>query len=168
VTEWTVFLTPAIAGVGVFVAFGAIWWNRKIARLKATLDFIEGSESKAYYQERYAAFREFRRHRWLRERICDRENPQMDGNRQLCFDFLNHYEMVAIACRRGLIDEQFYMDWMAPAFIRDWNEAAALVMLARHAERPGDVGSAESYAAFESMAVRWGGQPMRTPWYLRG
>jgi hypothetical protein len=126
--------TAGAAVTGAFLAYAAIWWNRRMARLKATLDLIEGAESKEYYQARYAAYREYRRADAAeRERIADPAERAWDELRARCQDFLNHYELVAIACRKGLIDEEFYRDWMGPTLVRDWNEAGALVRAARRA-----------------------------------
>lgn len=157
-------VTALVAMAGAVIAYAAIWWNRRMARLKATLDLIEGSESKEYYQRRYKSFRTFRRASVeARERIADPNNHEHDDLRSECQDFLNHHELVAIACRRGLIDEEFYRSWMGPAFVRDWNEASALVLRAPRPDGPGDPGSPTAYAEFETLACRWGGEPLAAP-----
>jgi hypothetical protein len=154
-------VTAGAAATGALIAYAAIWWNRRMARLKATLDLIEGAESKEYYQARYAAYRTYRRAGPTeRERIADPAAQKHDELRSKCQDFLNHYELVAIAARRGLIDEQFYRDWMGPTFVRDWNEAGALVRRARRPDGPGDAGNPTAYAEFERLACRWGGAPL--------
>lgn len=153
--------TAGAAVTGAFLAYAAIWWNRRMARLKATLDLIEGAESKEYYQARYASYREYRRADAAgRERIADPAERPQDELRARCQDFLNHYELVAIASRKGLIDEGFYRDWMGPTFVRDWNEAGALVRRARRPDGPGDAGNPAAYAEFERLARRWGGRPL--------
>ncbi len=149
---------PTVVGLGVLVALGAIYWNRKVARLKATLDLIEGSESKDYYQQRYRAFREFRRGGAYRSGVL---SPQSDAdrlNRDMCFDFLNHYELVAISCARGIIDEEFYRAWMGGVLVRDWEAARDLVLAARAPDQPGERGAAAAYAEFEALALKWGGR----------
>jgi Domain of unknown function (DUF4760) len=154
--------TLVVATLGAVIAYAAIWWNRRIARLKATLDLIEGSESKEFYQARYRAFRDFRRATHEeRNQIADPTDREHDDLRAKCQDFLNHYELVAIACRHGLIDEEFYRSWMGPTFVRDWNEASILVIRARRPDGPGDSGNSAAYAEFEELARRWGGVRLR-------
>lgn len=155
-------LTLIVATLGALIAYAAIWWNRRIARLKATLDLIEGSESKEFYQARYRAFRDFRRAAHEeRNQIADPMNRDHDELRAKCQDFLNHYELVAIACRHGLIDEDFYRSWMGPTFVRDWNQAGILVLRARRPDGPGATGNSTAYAEFEALARRWGGERLR-------
>jgi hypothetical protein len=151
--------TFLVALVAAVIAGAAIWWNRRIARLKATLDLIEGSESKEDYQVRYRAFRDFPRADAAgREAIADPGNTETADTRAKCQDFLNHYELVAIACRHGLIDEGFYRAWMGPVLVRDWNEAVVLVRRARSPDGPSDPGSPAAYVEFEALARKWGGK----------
>jgi len=150
--------TVLIASAAALIAYKAMWWNRRIARLKATFDLIEGSESKEFYQERYKAYRTFRRaDTATRTAIADPKNPVHDDVRSKCQDFLNHYELVAIACRNGLIDEAVYKAWMGPTVVRDWAEAAILVRAARRPDGPGDTGNPTAYVEFERLACSWGG-----------
>jgi hypothetical protein len=147
---------PTVVGVGIIVAYGAIHWNRKIARLKATLDLIEGSESKEFYQIRYRAFRRFRREGYFRINVLQ---PQIEADRiarQNCLDFLNHYELVAVACKKGIIDENFYHLWMGSTLVRDWNLGRSLVISARMPDGPGDKGDPTVFCEFEALAYKWG------------
>jgi hypothetical protein len=156
--------TAAIATAAAIIAYRAMWWNRHISRLKATLDLIEGSESKEYYQERYRAYRHFRRAtQEERRRIADPSNTDRDDVRSKCQDFLNHYELVAIAGRQGLIDLDFYRSWMGPTLVRDWDECVILVHRARHPDGPGDTGNPDAYSQFEALARRWGGRKLPPP-----
>ncbi len=155
------FLQPLVTAFGLVVAISAIWWSRRVARLKATLDLIEGSESKEYYQTRYRAFRQFRRDAAFRDSVLHPANPPAQDDRDKCLDYLNHYELVSIACRKGIIDESFYRLWMGPSYVRDWNEAADLILAARTPKLPGDAGGKMAYCDFERLALKWGGQTLR-------
>ncbi|MGK7870464.1 DUF4760 domain-containing protein [Falsiroseomonas sp. E2-1-a20] len=149
---------PAVVAVGIFVAGVAIYWNRRVARLKATLDLIEGTESKEYYQKRYRAFRSYRRDPETKATVL---NTNLENNtcRDECLDFLNHYELVAISCKKGIIDADFYKMWMGPVFIRDWNEAWQLINSARMPEPlGGKVDHRAAYCEFETLALSWGGK----------
>lgn len=151
VTLFVGFVAMAMAGL-------TIRWNRHMARLKATLDFIEGTESKQFYQERYKAFRSFRDDRAFCFGSTDEENNKKKENRYQCLDFLNHYELGAIACFKGIIDEEFYAAWYRPAIVRDWNDARDLILEAREPRKPGDPGGPEALTELELLAVRWGGR----------
>jgi hypothetical protein len=154
-------VTAGAAAVGALIAYAAIWWNRRMARLKSTLDLFEGAESKEFYQARYAAYRSYRRADAAeRERIADPTVHERDELRSKCQDFLNHYELVALAASTGLIDEQFYRQWMGEALVRDWNEAGALIRSARRSDGPKDVGNRKAYSELERLALRWGGRPL--------
>jgi hypothetical protein len=149
---------PIVTGAAIVVAVAAIWWNRRVTRLKATLDLIEAAESKEYYQERYRAFREYRKSGPYRSDTIDPGGDrEKQKERDKCIDFLNHYELVAIASERGIIDENFYRLWMGPTFVRDWNCATDLVRSDRTPRMPGDAGGTFAYSEFERLAVKWGG-----------
>jgi len=153
---------PTVVSVGIVVALAAIYWSRRVARLKATIDLIEASESRDYYQERYMAYREYRKGSAFRDGVLNpRDEPTCQKNRDYCLDFLNHYALVAIACRKGIIDETFYKLWMGPTLIRDWNAATELVRVARVPKMPGDSGSSLANSEFERLAVSWGGSRLR-------
>jgi hypothetical protein len=157
------FLTACIAFIAAVVGYFSLVQTRDLARKKATLDLIEGSESKEYYQDRYTAYLTFRRaSRADREQIANPDNrdPTCDALRSKCQDFLNHYELVAIAGKQGLLDLDFYRDWMGPNLVRDWNEAEILVNRARGVDRPGDRGNPAAFENFERLAVSWGGRPL--------
>ena len=157
------FLTASIAFVAAVVGYFSLVQTRDLARKKATLDLIESSESKEYYQDRYTAYLTFRRaSRTEREQIANPDNrdPTCDALRSKCQDFLNHYELVAIAGKQGLLDLVFYRDWMGPNLVRDWNEAEILVNSARGVDRPGDRGNPVAFENFERLAVSWGGKPL--------
>lgn len=153
-------LQPLIVTIGVVVAVAAIVWNRRVARFKATLDLIEGSESKEFYQVRYRAYRRYRQGGEFRDGVLDPSSEEGQTNRDYCMDFLNHYELVAIACQKGIIDEKFYRLWMGPTLVRDWNCATDLVRAARSPRRPGDPGGRTAFSEFEALAVKWGGTPL--------
>lgn len=158
------FLTASIALVAAVVGYFSLVQTRDLARKKATLDLIESSESKEYYQDRYTAYLTFRRaSRAEREQIANPDNrdPTCDALRSKCQDFLNHYELVAIAGKKGLLDLDFYRDWMGPNLVRDWNEAEILVNSARGVDRPGDRGNPVAFENFERLALSWGGKPLR-------
>jgi hypothetical protein len=157
-------LTAFIALMAAFVAYLSLQQTRELARKKATIDLIETSESKDYYQERYASYRAYRRatsEERVRVAYASDKDKRRSALRQKCWDFLNHYELVAIAGKQKLIDLDFYGDWMKPNLVRDWNEAEFLVNSARGEDRPGDEVNKVAFENFEGLAVSWGGKPLR-------
>lgn len=166
-TFWWV--QPSVTAVGIFVAGAAIYSSRNASRLKATLDFIEGSESKEYYQTRYKAYRKYRTDGAYRISVLDPKDLTHENDRDYCLDFLNHYEAVAIACDKGIIDKNFYYKWMGENFVRDWNVATDLVRQTRMPRMPGDRGCPTAFQNFERLAVKWKGTPIaiapRAGWF---
>jgi hypothetical protein len=134
----------------------AIGMQRKIARQRATLDFIEKVESGEHYRKIVHTFTELRRG----VGFAHLSNPQTDEDEKtrLCVnDYMNHYEMVAIGISAGILDEAIYRNWMRGPFVRDWNAAAQWIQRERWKRQ--EDGSWEYYEKiFENYgywACRW-------------
>jgi hypothetical protein len=124
---------PLAVFLGVVVAIVAIHANRRVARMRATLDLIERTESSEYYLSIRKAFRI----------LIDDPSPDT---------YLNHYELVAIGCEAGILDEQFYSYWMRTTLVRDWDQAKAFIQICR--ERPNRRNPA-AFVHFERLAERF-------------
>ncbi|MES2120660.1 MAG: DUF4760 domain-containing protein [Pseudomonadota bacterium] len=155
-SDWRAYLTPFLALVSIIVAYRAIVNARRMARQRATLDFIEKVESGDHYRHIVQTFSDLRRGPGFEDIM----NPQTKQSRELrrCVnDYLNHYEMVAIGIREGILDEQIYRDWMRGPFVRDWNAATEWVQNERWKRQ--EDGSWEYYdKTFENyglLAARW-------------
>ena len=129
--------------------------NRRIARLKATIDLIEASESEEYYRKLYQDFRRYRMDSAFRDRVLDPKDDADWEIRYSCLSYLNHYELVAISFKQGVLDEGFYRDWMAYAVIRDFREAEHLVRVARAPKKPGDPGDPAAFCNLEALCAKW-------------
>jgi hypothetical protein len=68
---------------------------------------------------------------------------------------LNHYELIAIGCREGILDAKFYRRWMGYVVIRDHLAGADLIALARANKPDGSQGDIESYLELEALCQRW-------------
>ncbi|MFO7854483.1 MAG: DUF4760 domain-containing protein [Paracoccaceae bacterium] len=152
---------PLVVAVSVaaasFWAWRSIRENRAIARRRATLDLIERSESSDYYRRAAAAFSAVRRDPQGFEPLFAPTNPELQAQRRRVLDFLNHYELVAIGIRDGVLDEAFYRRWMRSVVIRDWAAAEAFVQHIR-APTPDsglDADTSAAFAQFEAMAEAW-------------
>ena len=158
---------PLIVTLGILgslgVAYVTIRTNRRIARIKATLDLIEASESREHYLSLFRIYRRFRMEPAFKATVL---NPRTDEDRTArlrCFDFLNHYELVAIGFKEGILDELFYRRWMGYAVLRDYREGRDLILAARapkHSSDPGDPGDVEAYCFLEALCVSWGEKPV--------
>ena len=130
--------------------------NRRIARHKSTIDLIEATESEPFYQGLYSTFTKYRKEPEFRARMLrEPSDPSDEAARQRCFEFLNHYELVALGIKEAVIDESFYKEWMAYVVIRDWKAASGLVQLARNPPGTGDVGDKTAYIELEALVRRW-------------
>lgn len=129
---------------------------RRMARQRATLDFIEKVESGDHYRNIVHIFTELRRGKGF----AHLTNPQTDEDKEIrrCVnDYLNHYEMVCIGISEGILDEKIYREWMRGPFVRDWNAAADWIQ--RERWKRSDEGVWEYYektfAAYGYWACRW-------------
>jgi len=150
---------PAVVSAGIIVtlcvAAATILTNRRIARIKATLDMIEATESKEYYQKLYATYRRYRTNPSFRNEVLSAtEEGEVLKSLHACWDYLNHYELVAIGFRKGILDEEFYRRWMGYAVVRDFAEGTALI---RKARAPGDE---EAYIELEALCAKWAGNKL--------
>ena len=161
--DWIVFLTPAILVVSVLAAFIGVKWNRKIARIRATLDLIIRTESTRYYQECHKAFKSRRLSGKGFDDLHDlekaykKERGQLEQERQNIIDYLNHYEIVVLGFQNGILDKDFYHDWIYYAFARDWDAAANFIQRERWSEKDGEWEYFdELYKNYQEVALEWG------------
>ena len=132
--DWRIYLSPILIAISAFIAYRAILNTRSIARQKATLDFIEKSESTELYRTASDTFSDLRRG----EGFSLLHAPQDDetrARRRAVTDYLNHYEFIAIGILEDILDEKIYRAWMEGAFVRDWNAAAEFIQRERWKRR---------------------------------
>jgi hypothetical protein len=150
---------PTIVSVGIivslFMARSTIETNRRIARVKATLDLIETAESSEYYQGLYQSFKRFRTDSEFRSIVLSPRTIEDTKYRLQCWDFLNHYELVAIGIAERILDENFYKRWMGYAVVRDYKEAGELIEVARKPKSPGDPGDQAAFVELAQLASKW-------------
>ena len=77
--------------------------------------------------------------------------------RKKVFEYLNHYEMISIGMRQGILDEKIYRAWMEGAFVRDWNAAADFIQRERWKIDDAGIWSyrASIYQNYQKMACDW-------------
>jgi hypothetical protein len=151
-------ITPLVIAVSTIVAAGlslrSINSAREMARKRATLDFIERSESTPHYRELYRAFTDVRKDPDGLMQLARPTNPQLLRQRENVIDYLNHYEMMAMGIHEGMLDESVYKKFMKSTLVRDWFEAREFV---RHLRTPtkdsgSEVSSKKVFCEFEDLA----------------
>ncbi len=157
---WAPVVTATAALIGLAVAVVTLLTNRRLARLKATIDHIDAANTRPPYMDAYAAFRRYRRDAAFAQRIDDPVSDDDFVERGRCLDFLNHYEVASIACQSGLFDEQVYRDWVGPVLLRDWQAASPLIQTVRVPTSENLPANPSAYINFERLARRWGGKPL--------
>lgn len=155
-------VTVATGLVGGYIALQSIDNARQLARRKATLDLIEKVESAEHYRTLTDAFTAIRRANGFAHIV----KPTDDASKKLrgqVLDYLNHYELVAIGIRKEILDAGMYRDWMATAFVRDWNAVADWVQSVRVISDTGRPGyNPKAFSNFQMMAREWA--PRRAIW----
>lgn len=146
-------VTVFAAAIGGFIAINSIKANRAIARTRATLDLIERLESQPYYQELATAFKEIRGDQDGFRQILDPKSTPQKVQRAKILNFLNHYELVAVGCKKGVLDKDFYSMFMRSAVVRDWLAAETFVTDLRNP--PGQHPRPKIYEHFEGLAHEW-------------
>lgn len=127
---WVSLLTPAIIFLSATAAAWGVISARATARKRATLDMIEKVESTPHYRDMHAIF-SYHRRRDSFELLHDPQEERDSRERTGVNDYLNHYEIVSIGIRKGILDTKIYQDWMKGPFIRDWNAASSFVQRER-------------------------------------
>lgn len=127
------YLSPSVtllaATVASIIAVVALRNTRSVARQKATLDLIEKRESTEHYRDLSRTFFELQKGPGFLHLVAPSETDR--PLRKKVFDYLNHYEMIAIGLRQNILDEKIYRAWMEGAFVRDWNAAADFIQRER-------------------------------------
>lgn len=153
------YLAPGVtllaATVASIIAIVALRNTRSVARQKATLDLIEKRESTAHYRDLSRTFFELQKGPGFMHLVApsDADRP----TRKQVFDYLNHYEIIAIGLRQNILDEKIYRAWMEGAFVRDWNAAADFIQRERwKCDEAGVWHYRDSiYENYEHVARRW-------------
>lgn len=159
---WVAPLVIGVSGLAAAcISVIAIKSNREIARKRATLDFIERSESTDYYQAAHKAFTEIRTDSTGDsdgfQQIKSPTNPTLMSQRKQVLNYLNHYEMMAIGIKKEILEEDVYKKFMRGPLLRDWLAAKDFI---EHLRRPTEdsgnfVSTSSAYCEFEWLADRW-------------
>ena len=90
--------------------------------------------------------------------LHDPKEERDKSDRQAVVDYLNHYEYVALGIKKNLLDEEFYKNWMASAFVKDWNTASEFIQRIRWKYNE-DTGAWEYksivFEHYQDIATKW-------------
>lgn len=150
------------ASLAVGVAYRQLKVTRHIARMRATLDLIEKSESSDHYQKITLIFSKLRRHDAFMALVSPEERDR--PSRLALLAYLNHYETIALFIRRGVLDEETYRAWIIGALIRDWNAASTFIQRERwdwDRTKQAWVYDPDLLSQFQWLAMRWSPEAVR-------
>jgi hypothetical protein len=134
-----------ISAVGVVLT---ILHNGKVARRRATLDFLFMEQSTAF-------LRRYRRHfvvikekgnlaQWAAKDQRSTEEALIVGST------LNKYELLAIAMKNRALDESIYKMYLRTGVVGDWIACKPYVMEVRNQR-----GNHTLYCRFQDLAAKW-------------
>lgn len=114
--DWSSLITPSVLLVTAVVAWHL---QRGIASRTATLNFIASRETDnpewVRLRERFAALRD------AGELLTLAAGWQKPDNRKAIVDvtsFLNHFELVAVGIKHGIINEELYLEWFKGPYVQ--------------------------------------------------
>lgn len=133
--------------LGSIIATIAIVANRKTTKERETINLI----SNFIWDKDYIAAREIFIN--LRDNggleTC-RADPMSDQSKAVG-KIMNHYEVLSIGMRRGILSKKIYADWQKTRFVEDWVEAKSFI----EAVRRKNGNNEKIYAEFERLAKKW-------------
>lgn len=119
---WSAFASQQSANTARDAAKAAEVRSRKLETMK----LINETEASPRFLELSETFR-LRREAGTMTELSGSMDDAARSDRQEVMALLNHYELLSLSIRNGLLDERVYRDWMGTAFVRDWNAAADLI-----------------------------------------
>ena len=128
--------------------FATIFWVRRIARRRATLDILLIEETKPEMTKQRMDFNVLRQQGSLSQWATP-ENINSE-NTALLRTILNRYELVSIGVHQGIIDEESYRTWCRSALVKDWTICKPFVAQLRQTTQ-----TPALYDEFEKLARRW-------------
>ena len=145
-------MTPWISAVAIVgIGLLAWWYNRHLASLRATLDYISTTEVTS--------------DQWLRLRKeiaalknagslvavfgANEREERTEEIATIC-TYLNHFELTAVGINHGIINKKLYAEWFRGAYIQTWKDSQSFITELR-TRRKHD----ELFKQFEELAGDW-------------
>jgi Domain of unknown function (DUF4760) len=138
----------SVLAAGIFVRL-QIHANRRISRERATLDLLLKREWDADYLKHKAIFNTLRdAEGGLAKWICE-EHKNTDQANTIRYIF-NDYELICLAIKRSIIDEDVYKDWFKGSMLRDFRSSKSAIYDIRSL-----INSNDLYIQWENLATKW-------------
>lgn len=153
-------VTPVVILLSVIVAVLGVGRNSALTRRKATLDLVERTETTRHYLTAAETFSKYRR-RVDGLSFSDLTAPgdaQKKEDRKAVIGLINHYEIIAIGIKKGILSAAFYKDWMRSIFCRNWDAGADFIWRERWKKMPDGEWRYydQIFEHFERRALKWG------------
>lgn len=132
-----------------------IYNNKKVARLRATLDVVLKNESDKYYIELYENFIKVRDKqnsllsKSHSELIAIQDPIEFSEDQDDIDNFLNHYELIAIGINNKILDEDFYKSWMKSTYIKHYENAENYIKYLQSSDYK------NAFINFQKLAIKW-------------
>lgn len=161
--EFISLVTPAVILLSVIVAIFGVRRNSAMTKQRATLDLIERTETTQHYLTAAETFRKYRKREGglsFSDLTAPGNDAQKIKDRKAVIGLLNHYEIIAIGIKRGILSASFYKLWMRSVFCRNWEAAADFIWRERWKKTPDDEWHyyKQMFEHFEQCALKWGAQ----------
>ena len=137
------------AATAFAVAAFTVREQRRIARRRATIDYLERRKWDTDYLEARQAFLKLRDEKdrglvyWATCEDLDRSELGTIRN------ILNDYELIAIGIRQNIYDEAIYHQYWRGTLLRDWEDAELMVIALQRRFNP------KIYENFKGLAEAW-------------
>lgn len=116
------------AAIAALISYQTIQTNRRVARVRATLDVLFRLESDQEFLEASSTFKDVRDSRGLCSLLEEHRKSNKDIDEGLRVDtYLNHIELICNGILEDTIDEVFVFQHMRGSIIHDWHHSAEYV-----------------------------------------
>ena len=152
--DWLLGLEPAHAiilssTVAIIIALFSMSTQKKISRQKETIDSIIRIQMEPEYITVTQTFMRLRAEESMID-ILHSEKRRDTEDRYALIVFLNHYELLCIAMRKGVIDEKLFCLYHRGVLIHHWHDAREYIKAARIKTE-----NEKAYNHFETFATYW-------------
>ena len=136
--------------LSVVVAIVTILTVRIINQKRATLDLLRQLENDTEYRQLRQNFTKLREDPQRLVHWAAAEHDRSD-ERITILSMCNHYEMIAVGIREGILHEGLYRRWFRTQLVRDWEESKAFAMEIRDRRT-----ARKLFCEFQWLAEKWG------------
>ena len=134
-----------VSFIGVIIS---LIWHQKIAKKRATLDFLLDEEFDENLTAQRKKFLKLKESGSLSKWAAPENKTEPDAATLIAV--LDRYEMVAVGINCSILDEKSYKKWCRTRLVHDWLDLKPYVEQVRR-----DTNHPLYYCEFEKLAKRW-------------